>query len=71
MLLGLPQLLIWSLEVIVSFGVGIVIFDALDHTFILFCSMVFPSGICITMALSDTWVAVAPFHDLVLACGFA
>ena len=71
MLLELPQLLVWGLEVIEGVSVGVGIFNALDHTFILFHNTVFPSGVCITRALSNTWVTIEPFHDLVLACGLA
>ena len=52
-------------------SMGVRNFDAFDHTFFLFPFTVFLSGVCITIALFDTWVTVASFHDLVLASGFA
>ena len=46
------------------------IFNALYHTFILFCFTIFPSAVSITTALSDTLVTVVSFHDLLLASPF-
>ena len=47
-------------------SVGVRIFDALHHTFILFPFTVFISGVCITTVLSDTQITVVSFHNLVL-----